>query len=146
MSDIDDTEPNASALRLATDARKAPMPTPTITVLIVEDDVAFAYAAWRHLEANGYRVITVNGALDALAQLENAKIDIVISDVRLAKDGPDGILLARMIRQEDANIPIILVTAYPELVQHKKELPGQVFYKPVELSTLRRAVEARLAA
>jgi len=50
-----------------------------------------------------------------------------------------------MIKQETPDIPIILVTAYPELVQHKDELPGPVFYKPVELSTLRRAVEARLA-
>ena len=91
-------------------------------------------------------MITVNSALDALAQLENTKIDIVITDVRLSQDGPDGILLARMIGQEDATIPIILVTAYPELVQHREELPGQVFYKPVELSTLRRAVESRLAA
>ena len=122
------------------------MLSPVITVLIVEDDVAFAYAAWRHLEANGYRVITANNAFAALNQLHRNKVNIVVTDVRLPKDGPDGIVLARIIKQETPDIPIILVTAYPELVQHEEELPGQVFYKPVELSTLRHAVEAHVAA
>ena len=74
------------------------------------------------------------------------KVHIVVTDVRLP-DGPDGIALARMIKQMTPDIPIILVTAYPELArQQKDELPGEILYKPVELSTLRHVVEARVAA
>ena len=62
------------------------MLSPGITVLIVEDDVAFAYAAWRHLEANGYRVITASSAFAALNQLHRNKVDIVVTDVRQRTD------------------------------------------------------------
>ena len=55
------------------------------------------------------------------------KVHIVVTDVRLP-DGPDGIALARMIKQMTPDIPIILVTAYPELArQQKDELPGRSF-------------------
>jgi len=37
-----------------------------------------------------------------------------------------------------------LVTAYPELLAGETSLPGLVFHKPVELTTLRSAVKACL--
>jgi CheY-like chemotaxis protein len=111
------------------------------TVLLVEDDAASAYALGRYLGNKGYRVITESRAMAALDQWECNSIDVVIADVRLAPGGPDGILLARMFKSERANVPIIFVTAYPEMVQGKGSLPGPVFYKPVELPELHLAVE-----
>jgi CheY-like chemotaxis protein len=36
------------------------------TILLVEDDEAFRYAASRHLRNDGYTVIDVAGSMDAL--------------------------------------------------------------------------------
>jgi|SRR6185295_14281726 len=116
----------------------------TVTILIVEDDAAFAYAAWRHLEANGYRVVTVNSSMAALKKLDTESVDIVVTDIRLGKGEPHGLALARMIKNKSPNLPVILVTAYPDLVKTESDLPGQIFFKPVELSTLRNAVESAL--
>jgi signal transduction histidine kinase len=115
------------------------------TVLLVEDDEVSAYAVGRYLEDKGYRVITESRAMSALDQWQCNRVDIVIADVRLAPSGPDGILLAHMFKSERAAIPIIFVTAYPEVVHGKGRLPGPVFYKPVDLPELHLAVEEVVA-
>ncbi len=111
------------------------------TVLLVEDDAASAYAVGRYLRAQGYRVIAESRAIGALDQWEQNKIDVVVADVRLAPDGPDGILLAQMLKHERGDIPIFFMTGYPETVDGKGNLPGPVFLKPFRLSELQQAIE-----
>ena len=119
--------------------------TPEATILIVEDDPAFAYAVQRHLEGHKYRVISVENSMDALNQFDRENIDLVITDIRLLKGEPHGLSLARTIRNARPRIPVILVTAYPELLAGETAIPGLVFNKPVELATLLGAVRACLA-
>jgi len=118
--------------------------TSEATILIVEDDAAFAYAVQRHLEMHHYRVIAVGSSMEALKQFEQQHVDLVITDIRLLKGEPHGLSLARTIRNAKPRIPVILVTAYPELLAGETSLPGLVFNKPVELTTLRNAVKACL--
>jgi two-component system cell cycle sensor histidine kinase/response regulator CckA len=114
------------------------------TILIVEDDAAFAYAAQRHLEGQGYKVISAGGSIEALEIFEKQAIDLIITDIVLLKGEPHGLSLARTIRNKRPKIPVILVTAYPELLKDEPGLPGLVFNKPVELATLHSAVRACL--
>jgi len=114
------------------------------TVLIVEDDDAFAYAASRHFQKLGYSTIVASGSLSALQQLERQTVDVVITDVRLKDGEPQGVALARMIRNRDSAMPVLLVTGYPEMVEREQQLPGQVFIKPVELDALAGVVKASL--
>jgi len=115
-------------------------------ILIVEDDAAFAYAVKRHLETHDYRVIAVGSSMEALKEFERQPIDLVITDIRLLKGEPHGLSLARTIRNAKPRIPVILITAYPELLENEAALPGLVFNKPVELATLRNAVKACLGS
>ena len=62
----------------------------------------------------------------------------------LLKGEPHGLSMARTIRNKTPKIPVILVTAYPELLEGETGLPGLVFHKPVELATLHSAVRACL--
>jgi two-component system response regulator HydG len=113
-------------------------------ILIVEDDVAFGYALKRHLEAHDYDVVAASSSVEALKEFEQQTVDVVITDIRLLKGEPHGLSLARMIRQKKPRIPVILMTAYPDLLQGESSLPGLVFHKPVELATLRNAVKTCL--
>ena len=113
------------------------------TILIVEDDAAFAYALQRHLESNNYRVVAAASSTEALKKFDSERIDLVITDIRLLQGEPHGLSLARSIRKRQPEIPLILVTAYPELLAGEAP-PGLLFHKPVELATLRGAVEACL--
>ena len=114
------------------------------TILIVEDDAAFAYAAQRHLESCNYRVISAVSSLEALEKFDEQPVDLIITDIRLLQGEPHGLSLARIIRQRKPKIPVILITAYPELLEGESTLPGLVFHKPIELATLRNAVKACL--
>ena len=114
------------------------------TVLIVEDDDAFAYAASRHFQKLGYSTVVASGSLSAMQQLGQHSVDVVVTDVCLKDGEPNGVSLARMIHNRDSAMPVLLVTGYPEKVAQEQSLPGQVFVKPVELDTLAMAVKASL--
>jgi CheY-like chemotaxis protein len=134
-------------------ARDAQHPSTTVftmtrhepTILIVEDDAAFAYAASRHLENAGYRTIVVGSSMAAFEKLDGGRVDLVITDVRLLDGEPHGLALGRMIGTRRPKIPVILVTAYPDILEGEA-LPGPVLRKPVDLSTLSQAVRTSLAA
>jgi hypothetical protein len=52
------------------------------------------------------------------------------------------VALGRMIRNGDQNMPILLVTDFPNLLD--APLPGPAMIKPVDLSQLAAAVESSL--
>jgi hypothetical protein len=66
------------------------------SILLVEDDEVFGYAAGRYLRAKGHRVIHAPGSSIALRELDRRSFDIVIADVVLQDDEPHGVALARM--------------------------------------------------
>jgi two-component system, cell cycle sensor histidine kinase and response regulator CckA len=115
------------------------------TILFVEDDETFRYAACRHLEANGYSVVDVPSSMDALRVIDEGDIDVVIADIALYPKEPHGVALARMIRRKQPNIRILFVTGIKDIEQLEAEIPGEVLYKPVELATLSRKVQELLA-
>ena len=114
------------------------------SVLFVEDDPVFSYAVKRHLERSDFRVICVQSSMDALKQFDKEHIDVLITDIRLLEGEPRGLALARTLRQKRPKLPVILVTAYPELLEGESPLPGLVLCKPFELATLRDAIRACL--
>lgn len=115
------------------------------TILVVEDDNSFAYATSRYLQSLGYRTMTVSGSMAALARLDNTDVDLVITDIRLHEGEPHGLALGRMVATRRPKISVILVTAFPELLQGEG-LPGPVLQKPVDLPMLAQAVTTSLTA
>lgn len=111
------------------------------TVLIVEDDEAFAYAAARYLESKGYNSVVALGSLAAFRELDRQSVDVVIADVILGNNEPHGVSLGRMIRNRDQRMPVVLITAYPDMLEREKPLPGPVLAKPVDLAKLSELVE-----
>jgi two-component system, cell cycle sensor histidine kinase and response regulator CckA len=115
------------------------------TILFVEDDEAFRYAACRHLQAKGYSVIGVPSSIDALRAIEEHGVDLVITDVTLNPNEPHGVALALLLRSKHPGVQILFVTGMMDLEQRDPELAGQVLYKPVELADLSRKVGELLA-
>jgi CheY-like chemotaxis protein len=138
---------HAARVSAAADTRAtAPEDAPTRgrTVLIVEDDEAFAYAISRHLQSLGYTTVVANGSMAAFRELDRQSVNVVIADVRLHTGEPHGISLGRMIRNRNPAMPVLLVTAFPELAELERPLPGPVFAKPIALDALAQAVETSL--
>jgi CheY-like chemotaxis protein len=115
------------------------------TILLVEDDEAFRYAASRHLQSNGYAVIGVPSSIEALRAIDGGGIDVVVADVALYPKEPHGIALGRMIRNKHPKMPILFVTAVMDIEQLESGIPGEIFYKPIELADLARKLGELLA-
>ena len=130
--------------RTAAGAAPKPGAAQRKTLLIVDDDETFAYAASRYLESVGYATVVASGSMEAFRVLERTSVDLMIADVRLHDSEPHGVSLGRMLRNRNPAFPVLLVTAYPALIEQEKPLPGPVLVKPVELSDLAKAVEEAL--
>jgi two-component system response regulator FlrC len=79
-------------------------------VLVVEDDHTLRDALCDTIEFGGYRALAAENGLDALDQLADASIDMVISDVRM--DGLDGHGLLREVRSRRPDLPFVMMTAH----------------------------------
>jgi CheY-like chemotaxis protein len=108
-------------------------------ILVVEDnpEVAEVSAALLEQLGNRARVVTsANAALKALT--EEPRPDLVFSDIVMAGD-MDGIQLARRIREEHPNLPVLLATGYSKAAERlADEFP--ILAKPYQMSQLSRAI------
>ena len=77
-------------------------------VLIVEDESVLLDLLTRHLESEGYTVVTASRGDDGLEVARREMPDICVLDVMLP--GLDGLSLCRILRRE-SDMPIILLTA-----------------------------------
>ena len=80
------------------------------TILVVDDDYDFRVQLKLQLESVGYRVIEAEGDPEAREALKKSRPDLAIVDLMM--DHTDaGFALSHYIKQQDATIPVILVTA-----------------------------------
>ena len=79
-------------------------------ILLVEDEAAQRSALERYLSKQDYRVDAVATAEEASALLQKFDFAIMLTDLRLP--GMDGLELVRFTREMDAEIGILLMTAY----------------------------------
>jgi signal transduction histidine kinase/DNA-binding response OmpR family regulator len=79
------------------------------TVLAVDDRIdSLKFLHEYILEPNGYKMIQARNGIDALEIVLAQKIDLIISDLVMPKMG--GLELLESLREQDLDIPIILMT------------------------------------
>ena len=108
------------------------------TVLIVDDERTLARAIKAFLAESGYEAEVAGDGEQALGLLESLRPDVVFSDVRLP--GMTGIELLRRIREFDAAIPVVIMTAYGTIegaVEAVKLGAFDYLKKPVDLEELK---------
>jgi CheY-like chemotaxis protein len=113
------------------------------TVLIVEDDVAFAYAVSKMLLRAGFAVLSAPDGVRAMAMIEErACVDLLLADIRLPSGTPDGVEVARLVQERCPNTKVLFVSAYRDAAARG----GRVLHKPIALRTLVAEVERTMAA
>jgi DNA-binding NtrC family response regulator len=115
-------------------------------ILLVEDDEPTRLAYSRLLEAHGYQVAAFDSIGGALDLAKTGYGHLLLTDVRLKVGEAHGVTLARMIRLSRPNMPIILVTAYPELQGLIDEDLGPILTKLVDPDVMLAAIDTALAA
>ncbi|NVK57551.1 MAG: sigma-54-dependent Fis family transcriptional regulator [Alteromonadaceae bacterium] len=83
---------------------------PKTTVLIVEDDAGLREALVDTLLLADYQVVAADSAEQAIMMLSRQAVDIVVSDIQMGE--MNGLALLKAIKSKDANLPVLLMTAY----------------------------------
>ena len=81
----------------------------TGSVLVVDDDPKILELVRVYLERAGYTVVTAVDGEDALREIEAHRPNLVVLDVMLPQ--VDGLVLARHLRNERDNMPILMMSA-----------------------------------
>lgn len=108
------------------------------TILIVDDERTLARAIKAFLVEHGYEAEVVEDAEQALALLPTLHPDVIFTDVRLP--GMSGIDLLRKIREFDAALPVVVMTAHGSIegaVEAVKLGAFDYVKKPLDLEELR---------
>ena len=114
------------------------------TVLLVEDEESLGDVTAALLMAHGARVMRAGHADAALRLLDaGAGVDIVLSDIVMPGE-LDGVGLARRLREQRPELPVVLITGY----SHTRVTEGEftVLRKPCAPAVLLAALQGALAA
>jgi len=110
-------------------------------VMVVDDEESLQKLYSDTLIDAGMRVCCCSCAEDAMSKIQAEVPELIISDVRMP--GMDGITFLQHVRNDFAEPPFLLITAYANVRDAVKSLKlGAVDYlaKPVDLSELKAAV------
>lgn len=120
-----------------------------ITILLVDEDLKIGVALHEFFRdfftAKGYRMHHANTLSDALMYLQNEKVDLIITDLRLSQYS--GLSLLIRSRFMPDKVPIIVLSAYTDLMSDEdwKLLGATEFIsKPPDLNRLRAAISKAL--
>lgn len=88
----------------------APAPVPAFaradTILVVEDEFMVCELAAEALHDEGYRVLTAADAVEAEAILRHEQIDLLFTDIDLARN-TNGLALAHCARRHLPGLPVV---------------------------------------
>jgi CheY-like chemotaxis protein len=110
-------------------------------ILVVDDEPFVCDAVKMMLDFDGHVVETANNANDALAMFEEGKFDLVITDFEMP--GMKGDKFALAIKERSPHQPVVMITAYAEMLQASgNPLKGvdSIVGKPFLLENLRQAI------
>jgi CheY-like chemotaxis protein len=81
-----------------------------VKILVVDDEKNILKLYKAELEDEGYNVVTANSGKEALEVFRQENPDLVTLDIMMPDI--DGIQVLRQLKQENPQIPVIMLTAY----------------------------------
>ncbi len=92
-----------------------PAPAPQARILIADDQIDVLEALRLLLKRDGFAVLTAQSPAGVMAMLESEDVDVLLMDLNYARDttsGREGLDLLARVRQLDASLPVVVMTAW----------------------------------
>lgn len=106
------------------------------TILVVEDEAAVCELAAEALLDEGYRVLTAADAEEAEAILSSERVDLLFTDIDLARN-TNGIALAHRARRSLPRLPVVYTSGGREGLSPAEAVARSVFVaKPYRISQI----------
>lgn len=115
-------------------------------ILVAEDHDSVRDYVTRGLTSFGHEVVGVADGGAALARLQQERFDLLLTDIVMPV--MDGIALALACTEHAADMPILMMSGYPNERQRAynlTDLVTDILAKPFTLQDLRQAVDRALA-
>jgi PAS domain S-box-containing protein len=144
MADLRALRASAVAARGAEDERRDPA-LHGIRILVVDDDLGVCQSLRDLLTQQGCEVVVATGGREALARLETADVDLVLSDVVMPD--LDGYQLFQEVRERHPGLPVVLMTAFhfdKDHVIKRSRMAGVedvIYKKPIDPPRLRELIK-----
>ena len=107
-------------------------------MLVVDDDPAVREVIQTYLTDDGYEVTPAVNGRDGLEKFQGGEFDIVMTDRSMPE--MEGDELAREVKKQRPNVPVILVTGFGDIMAATGEKPEGVdivMSKPFTMAGLR---------
>lgn len=110
-------------------------------VLAVDDEPAILQVYITLLNFNGYKALKANNGQEAWKVIQTDIPEVVITD--LAMPIMDGVELIEKIRSDSrlCEIPIVVISGTPELLDHRDFKDVHVFKKPVSFKLILKKIK-----
>ncbi|HVZ72902.1 MAG TPA: response regulator [Polyangia bacterium] len=110
-------------------------------VLVVDDNVGLAENIAEILELEGHAAVVATSAEEALAKLEQAGPDVLVTDYRLP--GMSGAALVRRLREAGFVVHAIVISAYTDerTIEDARNAGAAFVAKPVDFEALGRLID-----
>lgn len=116
------------------------------TVLVVEDEAVVCELAAEALLDEGYRVLTAADADEADAILASERVDLLFTDIDLARN-TNGLVLARRARSRRPNLPVVYTSGGRGSLSQADAVTESIFvpkpYRPSQLVALTNGILRR---
>lgn len=115
-------------------------------MLVVDNEPKMRQILEFSLSSMGHEVVQASDGVQALAAVNAAHFDLVLTDLRMPRK--DGLELLRELRQRGENVPVIVLTAYGTIetaVEAMKLGAADYIIRPFEIETIELAVTRTLA-
>ena len=116
-------------------------------ILVVDDDAGQRSLLSTFLTREGFDILQAATGKEALDILDSRNIRMMITDVRMP--GISGIELMQESRKRRNTLPVLLVTAYPDVrdaVDSVKDGAVNYLQKPIDLDELRKSIDASISS
>ena len=110
-------------------------------IMVIDDENIVGKMIKASFEKDGYEVETFLDAQPALARLNEAEFDVVITDLKMRDI--DGMEVLKTIKEKLPDVKVIMITAYASLdaaVEAFRKHADDFFAKPVKLADLKACV------
>jgi len=118
-----------------------------LNVLLVEDD-ADARALYAYMLAlAGNKVKAVSNGLEAFAEIQVNRPDVIVTDIAMPVLSGLELILAVRSNDELADLPVVAITSFGESLREEARAAGATdsIDKPTELARMREVIDAAVS-
>ena len=119
-----------------------------LNVLLVEDDADARGLYGYMLALAGYKVKAVSNGLEAFAEIQVNRPDVIVTDIAMPVLSGLDLIMAVRSNDELADLPVVAITSFGENLREQARAAGatESIDKPTELAKIREVINAAVSS